>query len=183
MNNKNKFSVQMLAEAGLTLALSFILSNIKLGQLPQGGSITLASMFPLILFSIRWSACNGVIVGALFGIITLLFGSYPPIHPAQLILDYPLAYGFIGLSGISVSKDKKDIYGYLPFVVISHLLRMASHVASGVIFFAEYAPEGMSPFKYSLVYNASYMVPELIISIVFLFLLWKPLIRLVEKQN
>lgn len=183
MNNKyNFFNIQMIVEAGVMLALAFILSQIKLGKLPQGGSITLASMFPIILFSIRWGALRGILVGVLFGVLSLIID--PQIfHPAQVLLDYPIPFGFIGLSGISLIKDKKSVFGYLPFVIISHLLRLAAHIVSGIVFFSEYTPEGMTPFQYSLTYNASYMIPELGISILFLFLLWKPLSRLIKKQD
>lgn len=180
--NKNKFfNIQMMVEGGIVIALSLILSFIKLGKMPQGGSITLASMFPIILYSIRWGAPRGMVIGGLYGVVSLLID--PQIYyPVQVILDYPLPFAFIGLSGLSFSKDVKDIKGYLPAVILAHLLRTIAHVLSGVIFFADYAPEGMNPWIYSITYNLSYMLPEMILSIFFLFILWKRVSSLIVRQ-
>lgn len=181
MKEKKLIDVRMLTEAGIVLALSTILSNIKLFQALNAGSVTLASMFPLVLFAIRWGWLKGVLVGAAFGLLSFIIK--PEFyHPVQFMLDYILAYGFIGLAGIAFVSNKESVISYLPSVFISHLLRTLSHFISGVVFFGMYAPEGTSPTLYSALYTLSYMGPETLLSIVFLFLLWKPLSRLLKRQ-
>lgn len=181
MNNHYQNKVRSLTEGGIAIALATILSFIKFTALPQGGSVTLASMFPLILYSIRWGWKKGILVAGVYSLLSMLIK--PEIYyPIQVLLDYPFAFMPIGLSGISLMKDKSKIQGYLPAVILGHLTRLLSHTLSGVFFFASYAPEGMNVWKYSIGYNASYMVPEMILSVIFLFLLWKPLKSLLVKQ-
>ena len=98
-NNKKFFSLQMMVEGGIMLALAYVLNMFKLYTMPQGGDISL-SMLPIMIFAIRWGGLPGFILGALYGILKLIVEPYV-IHPAQLILDYPLPSAFVGLSGIS----------------------------------------------------------------------------------
>ena len=86
--------------------------------------------------------------------------------PLQVILDYPLAFGALGLSGLFY----KSKHGLLKGYIIGVIGRYLCHVLSGYIFFAEYAPEGMNPFFYTLGYNATYIVPELIATCIILVL-------------
>lgn len=176
---KQTFTTKMITEAGLMLALATVLSMVKLYQMPQGGIVTLASCLPIIFFSIRWGIGKGMIVGALFGMIQLLVDPYV-IHPIQLILDYPLPYAMLGISAFSFKKDKKDITGYLPFIILSYVLMFISHYFSGIIFFAENAGE-LAVSVYSALYN-SYIGVDCIIAVVVLLLLWKPLNKLIENK-
>lgn len=181
MREKKLIDVRMLTEAGIVLAIATILSNIKLFQAPNAGSVTLASMFPLVLFAIRWGWKKGVFIGAAFGLLSFIIK--PEFyHPVQFLLDYILAYGFIGLSGLALGKNTGKITAYLPSVLLAHILRALCHFISGVVFFGMYVPEGTSPVVYSALYTLSYMGPETVLSIVFLFLLWRPLSRLLKRQ-
>lgn len=182
MNQKrNSFSTQMIVEGGIMLALAYVLSLFSVYEMPQGGSISL-SMLPIMIFALRWGAVPGVIVGALFGIINLIIK--PQIyHPIQVLLDYPLPSAFIGLSGISLDKDKSKFTGYLPMIIVGYVLKFISHFLSGYVFFGEYAPEGMHPAKYSFIYNLSYNGPELILFIVVIAILWKPLKSVLVRQK
>ncbi|MGI6632777.1 MAG: energy-coupled thiamine transporter ThiT [Bacillota bacterium] len=155
MRDKN---VRMLVEGALMVALSFGLHLFKIYQAPYGGSVTLGSMVPLILFAIRYGAGPGITVGAAYGLVDFIVNPYV-VHPAQVILDYPLAYGLLGLSGLF----RHNIYLGSAVGIFGRLI---SHFLSGVIFFAEYA-EG-NVYLYSLVYNAQYLVPELLITAVVL---------------
>jgi len=85
------------------------------------------------------------------------------VHPAQFLLDYPIAFGALGLAGLFQKR---------PFIGINIGIagRFISHFASGVIFFAQYAPAGMAPIAYSAFYNGSYLLPELAISIYLTYL-------------
>ena len=160
---ETRFDTRVLAEVSVLVALSLVLNFIKVYQLPQGGSITLASMVPVLLISFRRGPKVGVFSGVVFGMAQMLLDGWF-YSPVGMILDYPLAFGALGLAGIF---RKTPLIG----VVVSLATRFLSHFISGVVFFGMYAPEGMSPLIYSAVYNGSYMLPEMVISGIFIYLL------------
>jgi len=160
---ETRFDTKVLAEVSVMVALSLVLNFIKVYQLPQGGSITLASMVPVLLISFRRGPKVGVFSGVVFGMAQMLLDGWF-YSPVGMILDYPLAFGALGLAGIF---RKTPLVG----VVVSLATRFLSHFISGVVFFGMYAPEGMSPLIYSAVYNGSYMLPEMVISGIFIYLL------------
>ncbi|MFM1575890.1 energy-coupled thiamine transporter ThiT [Helcococcus ovis] len=179
--NKNKFfNTQMIVEAGIMLALSVILAQFKLYKMPQGGSISL-KLLPLMIFAIRWGAPAGMIVGAIFGVITLIIKP-EIVHPIQVILDYPLPSSLMGIAGLTYLNNKSEFKGYIPFIILSYLLRLVVHFLSGIIYFAQYTPKGMSPVYYSFIYNITYLGPELLIFLVFMGLFWKYLTAILKKQ-
>lgn len=158
MRSKN---VSIMVEGALMVALAFGLHFIKIFHLPQGGSVTLGGMVPLLVFAMRHGAGPGVMAGAAYGLLDLVVEPFV-VHPAQLILDYPLAYGFLGLAGLfrknAAVASFVGIFG-----------RFVAHFLSGVIFFAQYA-EG-NVYLYSATYNGSYLLPEFVIAMVVLTLL------------
>ena len=167
----------MLAEAGMSLALAIILGEfVKLFKMPMGGSVTLGGMVPLFLFAFRWGGKKGMLIGAVYGILDLVIGGFYSMHPIAIILDYPLAFGMIGLAGFF----KKSNAGYLGGIFTGVLARFASHVLSGVIFYANYAPEGQAPLIYSILYNGSFLLPEMLITIVLTLLVLK-LVKLPDQ--
>ncbi len=161
---KSIWTTQTLALGAVCMALSSVLSLIKVFSLPQGGSITAASMLPIILFAYIYGAGPGLSLGAIYGVLQFIlkptFYSLP-----QMLLDYPIAFGLLGLAGF-FSKSSSTTLGLTLGSIASCAGRLLASALSGAIFFAEYAPEGMSPMLYSLGYNAGYMVPECIICIV-----------------
>lgn len=156
-------SVQALVEAAVMVALASVLSVIVVYRMPQGGSITPASMVPLLVLALRRGPRLGLMAGAVYGLIQFWLDPYM-VHWAQFILDYPLAFALLGVAGF---------FPRWPFAGVTAGVagRFASHVLSGVIFFASYAPPGVNPWVYSLAYNASYLAPELVLSLVVVFLL------------
>ena len=78
-----------------------------------------------------------------------------------MLLDYPLAFGALGISGFFHNKRHGLVMGYTLGVIGRYLC----HVISGYVFFAEYAPEGMNPMVYTLGYNLTYILPELIATV------------------
>jgi thiamine transporter len=160
---ETRFDTKVLAEVSVMVALSLVLNFIKVYQLPQGGSITLGSMVPVLLISFRRGPKVGVFSGVVFGMAQMLLDGWF-YSPVGMFLDYPLAFGALGLAGIF---RKTPLIG----VVVSLATRFLSHFISGVVFFGMYAPEGMSPLIYSAVYNGSYMLPEMVISGIFIYLL------------
>ncbi len=95
---KEKFDTKLIVYAGLAISLAFVLSSIKIFSMPQGGTVTPASMLPLFIFSFIFGPLPGVVVGMLYGFLQLLQSGYV-IHWAQLIIDYPLAFAAIGAAG------------------------------------------------------------------------------------
>ncbi len=158
-------TVKTLAETAALVALAGALNLIVVFRLPQGGSITLAAMVPVLLLALRRGWKVGVIAGVVFGLIVLIEEPGGVYYPTQALLDYPIAFGALGLAGF---------FRKLPFlgVAVGIAGRFVSHFISGVIFFASFAQEaGLSPEVYSAIYNGSYLVPELVISAVVVQLL------------
>lgn len=168
------FTARDIAEAAIAIALAFILSMIKIYHLPAGGSVTAGSMIPILLLALRRGYKLGLVTAVLYGIAQLIEGPYI-VHPAQLVLDYPLAFGALGLAGFFAFKGEKTVSDFYALLGVAVGIggRFLCHFLSGVIFFSEYAPEGMNPWVYSALYNGSYLVPELIISAVLIYLLIK----------
>lgn len=179
---KSKFSVKMLAEGGVMLALAVLLNMIRIYQAPNGGSVSAGSMIPILLFAIRWGISPGILLGAIYGLLDFMFNPFF-FHPVQFLLDYILAYAALGIAGIGHSKKGKEVrlIKIMTGIVLGITGRLISHVLSGVIFFAEYAG-AQNPWVYSIIYNATYLVPELIISVVVIMLIWKPLKRVSENN-
>jgi thiamine transporter len=118
-------------------------------------------MVPIILVALIYGTDIGVFTGILYGLLQLLIDP-SVVHPVQLILDYPAAFMMLGLAGIF--KNKYSVPAKVSAVVIAMCGRFLCHYLTGVIFFGEYAPKGMPVWKYSLVYNGSYMGVEMIIT-------------------
>lgn len=178
-NRKNVWNTHSLALGAVCIALSCVLSMIKILEMPQGGSVTAASMLPIILFAYAYGAGPGLTLGVVYGVLQFILKPYFYSVP-QMLLDYPIAFGVIGLAGL-FSKSKNDYVGLALASFVASLARLIAAIASGVVFFAEWAPEGVSPFVYSLGYNASYMVPECIICIVLCMAIGPRLIKELRK--
>ncbi|MCL6450651.1 MAG: energy-coupled thiamine transporter ThiT [Acetobacteraceae bacterium] len=160
---RTRFSARTVAEVGLMVGLATVLSLIKVFQAPQGGSITAASLVPILYLAVKRGPAVGVVAGGLHGVIQFLLDQYA-VHPVQVILDYPLAFGLLGLAGF---------FPRLPLlgVLVGISGRFVSHLLSGVVFFASYAPEGQNPWLYSAVYNGTYLAGELALSLVIVLIL------------
>jgi thiamine transporter len=158
-----KIETRVITEVIAAVALSGVLHLITLYQLPEGGRITAAAMVPVLFVAVRRGPRIGILAGLALGLVVLVEEPFI-YHPVQVLLDYPLAYGALGLAGFF---RKLPVAG----VVVGIAGRFICHFTSGLVFFATYAPAGMSPALYSAVYNASYLVPELIVSAIVMFVL------------
>lgn len=188
MPSKNGFSTRMVAEAGVMIALAKILSFIKLFEMPMGGSVTLASMAPVLFFAIRWGWQKGLLVGLVYGLVDYLLGGYT-VHPLQVLLDYPLAYMMLGFAGLQRASDGDSFFSHLPSLILAVALRLAMHVLSGCVFYStiDFTKAGASlgeaftlsnmgaGFIYSLQYNAAFLGVDFLICLVVLALAWQPL--------
>jgi thiamine transporter len=145
------------------VALATVLSYIKIFSLPQGGSVTAASMVPILWLALRRGPKVGFFAAIMYGIVQFTLEPYI-FHPAQVLIDYPIAFGLLGSAGFF---QKRPFIG----ITLGILGRFFSHFFSGIIFFSIFTPEGMNPAIYSLIYNGGYLLVELVISIYIIYLL------------
>lgn len=145
------------------VALATVLSYIKIFSLPQGGSVTAASMVPILWLGLRRGPKVGLFAAIVYGLVQFALEPYI-FHPAQVLLDYPIAFGLLGVAGFFQKR---------PFIGVSLgiLGRFFAHFISGIVFFASYSPEGINPAVYSAVYNGGYLLVELVISIYIIYIL------------
>lgn len=164
--------VRMLCEGALCIAMSVVLSYVKLDVGPSGGSIN-ATMIPLVLFAIRWGWGWGVGAGLVFGTLKYFLGEGFVISWVSILFDYSVAYAFVGFAGVLKGKANTAWLAAL----IGCAARFVVHYLSGVTVYAEWMPEeflGMTmttPFFYSFLYNLFYMLPSTVITLVGVFAL------------
>lgn len=190
MRNKK---VLIIAEIALATALAAVLGlwQITLPINIAGGSISLA-MLPVLVLALRRGPIPGAICGALYGSLDLIMGKAYILHWAQVLLDYPLPYLVLGLgvglfSALYLKQMHARDFGKASLIasiaiVVGGLLRFICHTLSGVIFFASYAGD-MNVWVYSLGYNATYLVPSLIITLVLALLVLPALQRAVPVSG
>jgi len=156
--SKSAVPTKVLTEAVDAIALTFVLKDLlpPIYHLPQGGSITVAGMVPLLWFSLRRGLRFGVVAGAIYGLVHVALGGYV-LNPVQALIDYPLAFGALGLAGLF---RKYPLFGVGTGIVG----RFVFHFISGVVFFWMYAPPEMNPLLYSAIYNGTYLIGEFLIS-------------------
>ncbi|HAV00592.1 MAG: energy-coupled thiamine transporter ThiT [Lachnospiraceae bacterium] len=161
--NGRKLGTREITFCAAAIALAAITSLIRITTLPFGGSITLCSMLVLSFVGYVFGPKIGVTAGAAYGILYLILETYI-YHPAQVLLDYVLAFAALGLSGFFADKKNGLLKGY----VVGVTGRYICHVISGYIFFAEFAPEGLNPLIYTLLYNLTYILPEMVVTVILL---------------
>lgn len=173
MSQKTK----LLVEGAAMVALATVLSFIRIIKLPWGGSITLLSMLPIVIFSIKNGMGNGLVASFVFSLVQLFqgvldglfgWGLTPGSLIACIIIDYILAFTVLGVAGIF---REKGLAGWIGGTVLALVLRLVMHFISGVVIwhsFGElwggFATE--STILYSLCYNGAYMVPEIIFTVI-----------------
>ncbi len=196
MNEKTK----RLTTTGVLIALATILSLIKVFEWPFGGSITLASMVPIVVlgykYGVKWGLFSGLVYGILQAILgattTSAFAGQKVINIILIaLIDYLIAFSVVGLSGMFKGKIKNDTVSIALGGGIAVLLRLAAHFTSGLILWGSYAEwfftdvmnngsgeKILNTFSgtslaalYSLIYNAAYMIPEMIITVVVVIVL------------
>lgn len=160
---RKKLGAKQLAYCSMALALAVVCSQIKLFRLPTGGSITLFSMLFVVLIGYWYGPVVGLLAGVTYGLLRLILGPYIVSLP-QMLVDYPLAFGALGISGFFSDKKNGLLIGYIAAV----LGRFFFAVLSGVIFFGMYAPEGMNPLLYSISYNGFYLCAEGLLTLILL---------------
>lgn len=170
--------LRIICESGVMLALAAVLSLIQLWHSPYGGSVTLLSMLPIVIISMRHGVKIGLSVSFIYSLIQIGidlaklmgYGMTVDTWIGSLLFDYIFAFTALGLAGLWRKHGIWAQVGGTAFVIF---LRFCSHVVSGYIFFGVFAPEGWNPLLYSLFYNAVYMIPELISTVVAAFIIFR----------
>lgn len=172
-NLTKKQKIRRLAETAVMLALATILSELAVIKLPYGGSVTFFSQVPMIAISYRYGIKWGAFAGVVSGVIQMLLGlgnfSYVSGIVAYLILifaDYIIAFGSLGFGGMFRNKIKNPAVSLALGGAVVTIIRFICHFISGVTIWGDYTNGSMGAVWYSLTYNGSYMLPELIITIV-----------------
>ena len=161
LNADKKFSTRQITFSAIAIAIATVTSNIKLFHMPMGGSVTLLSMLFVCLIGYWYGMRVGIVAALAYGLLQMMMGPYIISFP-QLMCDYLLAFGALGLAGIGRNKKHGLTIGYL----IGVFGRFVFSFLSGVIFFASYAPETMSPAAYSAAYNGFVFGAEALITVV-----------------
>lgn len=183
--NKFVFDSKSISYAAICIAMSFALSYLRIVKMPQGGSITIASLLPLMLYSFMFGPKKGVFAGFIYGTLQAIQDPWI-IHPAQFILDYPAAFACIGLAGIFADFKPLEKLPQVQFLlggIVAGAGRFIMHFISGTFAFGASAPEGQPAWLYSLSYQAAYVLPDIAIAIVVgVIVLCSPaVVRLVRK--
>ena len=164
--DKKGFDSKSISYAAVCIALSFALSYISPIHMPQGGSVTIGSLVPLMIYSYMFGTKKGVFAGFVYGLLQIIQDPWL-IHPAQMLLDYPIAFAAIGLSGMFAHVKKLEKLPQLQIAlggIVASVLRFAAHLFSGVFAFSYLAPD-VDAWIYSLGYNATYVFPDIAIAI------------------
>ena len=182
MRNKK---ITILAECAVMIALAFVLSCAKLGKMPLGGSITVASMLPIMLISIKYG--NAVGLGSAFVYsLTQTFQAlaegdvFPYCETSAtlvicVLFDYIFPFTLLGLAGafMRLSKIKHtEIRAYLGITSVV-VIRFLSHFVTGVAIWGQWAPDGMGKYLYSFLYNGSFLSLDFLICIVVAVLMFR----------
>ena len=169
--------VRALTEGAIFVALAFVLSFVKLYELPNGGSLTPA-MFPILFYALRFGLGRGLTAGCVFGLLQLLFDGAYAWGWQSMILDYLLAFAPLGLAGLFRGKP----WGIFPGTLLGCLGRFAVHYVSGITIYRIIEPTSVpglgtydDPHLYSLVYNGCYMIPNMLLALILAGVLYVPL--------
>ena len=185
-NEKKQWTAKMIAFGALSIALSFVLSYVRLYRMPTGGSVTPGSMLPLMLFSVSFGMGPGLVAGLAYGLLQYLQGGWW-LNVWQFLLDYLLAFAALGLAGLA--HNKKDSWLYLA-IPIAALGRAVCAILAGLMWVADTPLEELtigaiqfnSPLLYSIVYNGAYLIPDTLICLLLAFLIAKPLIKIMKTK-
>lgn len=174
MSSKTKSSTaQRLVVSAMLIAIATVLSILKIVDMPYGGSVTLASMFPLVLIAYRYGTAWGLLSSLVYGAIQLALGadnlSYVTgaLSVVTVILfDYIIAFGLIGLAGLARNEKNSQPFALVLGVIMAAVFRYLCHVVSGATAWAGLSVPTAAALSFSFVYNATYMLPEMLVLIV-----------------
>ena len=161
---RQKTQTRELVFAASCIALSFVLSFIKVKVGAEGGSVTLASFVPIFIYSYVFGVRKGFLVGSIYGLMQIIEGGVYFVNVVQLLGDYILAFSSVCLASVfkKISSNKK--WGIYAGVVLVIFTRFLMHTIAGIFYF-DVSMLGEAIIG-SILYNGAYMLPELVITTV-----------------
>ncbi|MCI9518759.1 MAG: hypothetical protein HFK08_05805 [Clostridia bacterium] len=182
---KSRVSTKDITYGAICVAASFALSYIRIFKLPYGGSITLASVLPMLIYCYYFGFRKSLVVSAVFMLLQLIQEPYI-VSPWSALLDYFVPYLSLSLAGLFCFKRKKydekitagkpPITCHLGFfigTVIYFAVRYFSHTLAGVLFWAQDIDfliwsgnlAGAAAWGYSATYNIIFLLPDTLIAV------------------
>lgn len=169
--------MRALTEGAMAAALGALLGSLVLYRLPQGGSVSLGGVLPVLVVALRRGPRVGFLAGAALGVLNFLVSPSAVVHPVQPVLDYPVAFAVLGLAGFLPGRPVTG-------AVLGGLGKLSCHVVTGALFFSSYAGDtGLSPWTYSMAYNTSVVVPDLVVATGLIALLVRKMPQVVARQD
>lgn len=170
MGRNVRLNTDKLAVSAVMITLAAVLSMIKVFEMPLGGAVTLLSMLPVCMISVKYGCWHGLLCGFVFALAQVLLnlgviagiGLSPAAMAGCVGLDYLAAFSVLGLAG---AFRRRGVAGCIGGIALAAVVRVVCHVASGVIFFSQWAPEGWNALVYSLCYNVGFMLPETVFTV------------------
>lgn len=181
---KSNSNLLKLTECAVMLALSIALSFVKVWDMPMGGSVTLLSMLPVMLISVKYGIKGGLPIAFLYALFQLLMGvasgnvfvycTTGVMVVVCVLFDYLLPFSVLGCAamfrkpaaGLRPQNRKAADALLLTGFVLVIVARFLCHYVTGFAIWGQWAPEGQSKFIYSLLYNGQYMLPECIFTVI-----------------
>lgn len=160
-----------LVECALLVAMATALGLFPIFEMPMGGSVTLFSMAPLVIASVRHGTKWGLLTGFTHGLIQMIIGFKNVLYCTTvlamagcILLDYILAFSAMGLAYAIAGRFKNLLAGVIAATAATGFLRFICSFLSGILIWYGYAPEDQPVWLYSLTYNGSYMLPEILLT-------------------
>ena len=177
---ERKTTTKELVFGAICVALSFVLSLIRLFRLANAGSITLASIFPIALYCYIFGFNKSMAVCFTFSLLNFCQGPYV-ISIWSALLDYLLPYLALSLVGVfSINPNKfsanataKNHGKFFIGIALYFVVRLFSHTLAGMLFWSQGVDfwvfsgdlVGFTSFLYSLCYNLAYLLPDTIVAL------------------
>lgn len=178
---KKKLATRDIAYAGVAISLSFVLSFIKITPVQYGGSITLASFAPLLIYAYYFGFAKALVCGLIYGLLQFIQDPYV-LTPATFTLDYLLAFASVSVMGL-FSNQKLSALTVTLGTTASILTRFLMHFISGILYFNHGSIwvnlPAESAVSYSLLYQTVYLIPDLAICLTAMLILYK--MRVIEQ--
>ncbi len=158
-----KFNTKELTLGAMSIALSFVLSVMKIKIGANGGSITFFSMLPIILFAYYFGTIKGLFIGVIYGLLQFIESPYV-LNVASFFLDYIFAFASICLAPLFKKIIKNETLSLFIGIVLIFVVRFISHTLSGLFYYPDVA--FLDALSASAIYNVLYVFPDMIICLI-----------------
>lgn len=176
MANQKNSNLVRLTECSVMLALSIALSFTVIIKMPMGGRVSILSMLPVSLISVKYGIKTGLPTAfllSLFHLVQSIISGDVFVYCETFgvvlfvaLFDYILPFTALGLAGLAKTIKKNSIPVTLACIAVCMFIRFACHFITGCTIWGQWAEDGMSPYIYSMLYNGGYMLPEAVLTTV-----------------